>query len=348
MNEIYQNPLVEGSFGGVDAIFRAVRGKIPKKEIKKWLEGVDAYTLHKPIRRKFPTNRVIVYAIDQQWQADLVDVSHLRDYNEGYRYILTCIDILSKYAWAIPLRQKRGIDIVKAFEQIMTLRKPKSLQTDQGKEFKNNVFQKFLKKRGIHFFTTFNETKASVVERFNRTLKTKMWKYFTSRNTRKYVDVLEQLVTSYNHSFHTSIKRAPTEVNSENERDVWFTLYGGDDDKPTIYKCVFNVGDVVRVSKKKLTFEKGYETNWTEELFVITECVKRQPSVYRISDLLGDPILGTFYPQELQKVRLKEEYKIEKILKKRMRKKQTEYFVKYKGYPNKFNEWIPVSHLLTL
>jgi hypothetical protein len=347
MNETYQDPGHEASYGGVDAIFRAVRGKVSKKEIKKWLEGVDAYTLHKPVRRKFPTNRVIVNSFDQQWQADLVDVSHLQNYNESYRYILTCIDILSKYAWAVPLKQKRGIDIVEAFKQIMCERRPKVLQTDQGKEFKNSIFQKFLKEKGIRFFTTFNETKASIIERFNRTLKTKMWKYFSSRNTYKYIDVLHQLVKSYNHTFHTSIKRAPVQVNSENERDVWFTLYR--DNNPKIStKCVFNVGDVVRVSKKKLTFEKGYETNWTEELFIITECVKRQIPVYRISDLLGESILGTFYPQELQKVRLKEEYRIEKILKKRMRKKQIEYLVKYKGYPIKFNEWIPSSHLLSL
>ncbi|XP_035204745.1 uncharacterized protein LOC118179691 [Stegodyphus dumicola] len=144
----------------------------------------------------------------------------------------------------------------------------------------------------------------------------------------------------------TCIKRAPIEVNSENESDVWFTLY--EDHPSNVSKCIFAVGDVVRVSKLKLTFEKGYETNWTEELFVVTECVKRHPAVYRIKDLLGDSVKGTFYAQELQKVRLKEEYRIEKILKKRMRKKQTEYFVKYRGYPDKFNQWIPASNLLSI
>ncbi|XP_035229671.1 uncharacterized protein LOC118201641 [Stegodyphus dumicola] len=140
--------------------------------------------------------------------------------------------------------------------------------------------------------------------------------------------------------------RAPIEVNSENESDVWFTLY--ENHPSNVSKCIFAVGDVVRVSKLKLTFEKGYETNWTEELFVVTECVKRHPAVYRIKDLLGDSVKGTFYAQELQKVRLKEEYRIEKILKKRIHKNQTEYFVKYRGYPDKFNQWIPASNLLSI
>ena len=137
------------------------------------------------------------------------------------------------------------------------------------------------------------------------------------------------------------------EVNSENESDVWFTLYGKLENlkkKP----CVFNVGDTVRVSKQKLMFEKGYETNWTEELFVITECVQRQPPVYRIKDLLDEPIQGTFYVQELQKVRSKEEFLVEKVLKKRMRKRRIEYFVKFKSYSSKFNQWISASHLFSL
>jgi hypothetical protein len=346
MKEKYQDPSHPGSFGGVDALFRASRGKISRKVIQSWLKGVDAYTLHKPVSRNFPTNRVIVHAIDQQWQADLVDLSSLQKYNQGFRYLLTCIDILSKYAWAIPLKTKQGEDIVNAFKIIFQERKPKSLQTDQGTEFKNVKFQSFLKRNNVRFFTTFNSTKASIVERFNRTLKTKMWKYFTNNHTYRYIDVLDKMLQSYNHTYHSSIKRTPAEVNIDNERDVWFTLYG--DTKPSPPECTFQVGDVVRVSKHKLMFEKGYETNWSEELFIVTECIRRIPPVYRIKDLLDENIQGTFYAQELQKVSVKEEFTVEKILKKRTRKGQVEYFVKYRGYPNKFNQWIPSSNVFAL
>lgn len=347
MKEAYRDPSHIASFGGVDALYRAAHGKISKKAIQKWLEGVDAYTLHKPVRRKFPTNRVVVYSIDQQWQADLMDLSNLRKFNQDYRYVLVCVDILSKFAFLLPLKSKRGEEIVQAFTIIFLKRKPKSLQTDQGKEFKNSKFQKFLKEHGVRFFTTFNNTKASVVERLNRTVRMKLWKYFSSNHTYRYIDVLEKIAHSYNHTYHSSIKRAPIEVNPDNERDVWFTLYG-DMENVQQKPCVFKVGDTVRVSKQKLTFEKGYETNWTEELFVVTECVPRDPPVYRIRDLLDEPIQGTFYPQELQKVQPKEKFNVERVLKKRTRKGRVEYQVKFKGYPSKFNQWIPASNLFSL
>ena len=347
MKETYKDPKVAASFGGVNALYRVSKGKVSRKNIQNWLKGIDAYTLHKPIKKKFPTNRVIVRSIDQQWQADLADLSCLQKYNQGFRYVLTCIDILSKYAWAIPLKSKKSEDIVNAFKTIFSTRKPKILQTDRGTEFKNFKFQKFLKQEGVRFFTTFNNTKASVVERFNRTLKTKMWKYFTQNHTYHYLNVLDELLQSYNKTYHSSTKKAPVEVTPENERGVWLTLFGNIENfkrKPFI----FNVGDTVRVSKQKLTFEKGYETNWTEELFVVTECVRRDPPEYRIKDLLDEPIQGTFYAQELQKVEPKKDYAIEKILKKRMRKGRLEYEVKFKGYPSKFNQWIPSSNLFSL
>ncbi|GBM37183.1 hypothetical protein AVEN_14956-1 [Araneus ventricosus] len=164
-------------------------------------------------------------------------------------------------------------------------RRPQYLQTNQGTEFKNEKFQHFLKVNKIKFYTTFKAKNASVVERFNQTLKTKIFKYLKFKNTHKYIDVLDQLVYSYNHTYHSSIKRAPVEVNSENEQDVWFTLYGNMENAK-IKPCAFKEGSTVSISEAKLTFEKGYETNWTEELFTVTEYVKRDPLVYRVKDLL--------------------------------------------------------------
>jgi transposase InsO family protein len=140
-----------------------------------------------------------VYGIDHQWQADLVDLGKSASYNKGFKYLLTCIDVLSRYAWIVPLKNKTGKTLKEAFQVIFKSgRQPIRLQTDKGTEFTNRVFQKFLKENDVHFFTTYNEeTKASIVERFNRTLKTKMWKYFTHRETIIYIDVLSEMVESY-------------------------------------------------------------------------------------------------------------------------------------------------------
>ena len=161
-----------------------------KKEVREWLQSQDTYTLHKPTRRRFPRRQVVVYGIDHQWQADLVDLGKLASYNKGCKYLLTCIDVLSRYARVVPLKDKTGKILKEAFEVIFKSGgQPIRLQTDRGTKFTNRVFQKFLKENNVHFFTTYNdETKASIVERFNRTLKTKMWKYFTHRETLTHVD----------------------------------------------------------------------------------------------------------------------------------------------------------------
>ena len=121
---------------------------------------------------------MVVYRIDHQWQADLVDLGKLAFYNKGFKYLLTCIDVLSRYAWVVPLKDKTGKTLKEAFHVMFkTGRQPISLQTDKGTEFTNRIFQKFLNEHDVHFTTYNEETKANIVERFNRILKTKMWKY---------------------------------------------------------------------------------------------------------------------------------------------------------------------------
>jgi hypothetical protein len=252
-----------------------------------WLQKQDTYTLHKPVRYRFRRNRVIVGAMDDEWVADLVIMDSLSQQHNGYKYVLTVIDVLSKYAWIEAMEAKTGNNLVKVFEKIIRKgRKPKMFRTDKGTEFINRQFQTFLKKHGIRFFTTYNETKASIVERFNRTLKTKMWKYFTANNTLKYVDILQKLVKSYNNSRHRSIGMRPVDVNKSNENIVWQTLYGKESKK--LIKFKFSIGDQVRISKAKRTFKKGYLPNWTEEVFTVTKRVPRQPPVYKIADYDGD------------------------------------------------------------
>ena len=231
---------------------------------------------------------MIVPGIDAQFQEDLVDVQNLSRFNKGYKYLLTCIDIFSKHAWVVPLKTKQGQELVKAFQTILSSgRKPNKLQTDQGTEFLNHVFQKFLRENNIDFFTVNSLLKASVVERFNRTFKNKMYKYFTAKNTLTYIDVLPKLVKSYNNTYHRGIKMKPSQVTKSNEATVWDTLYGNDVDKRMRYK--FQVGNRVRISKVKRMFEKSYLPNFTEEMFTIYKRFVRQVPVYKLTiSLSGD------------------------------------------------------------
>ena len=181
----------------------------------------DAYTLHKPIHRRCRRNRVIVGGIDEQWQMDLADMQFMRKFNHGYRHLLVCIDVLSKYAWVVPLKIKMGLSLVDAFKTILSSgRKPKKIITDPGTEFFNKHFKALLKYEDIELYNMCNETKASVVQRLIGTLKTRMWGYFTAKKTIRYIDTLPDLVYLYNHTVHHSIKRKPVDVTVENEKQV--------------------------------------------------------------------------------------------------------------------------------
>ena len=144
LSSIYLDPSQPASFACLGAVYRAVKekgkSKISCKQVQDWLSQQDVYTLHKPAGRHNKTSRVIVFNIDEQFQADLVDVQNLSRYNKGYKYLLTCIDIFSKYAWVVPLKTKQGQELVKGFQTILaSRRKPLKLQTDQGTEFLNTV-----------------------------------------------------------------------------------------------------------------------------------------------------------------------------------------------------------------
>ena len=316
---------------------------LTKKYVDKWFENQLVYSLHKPVRHNFKRNRIIVKGVDEQWQADLCDLSSLSKYNNGQHFLLTCIDCFSKYAWVEPLKNKTGQSIESALRRIMKHRKPRRLQTDKGTEFLNRRVQEFLKKENIEFFTTNSEMKASIVERFNRTLKTRMYKYFTAKNTLRFVDVLEDLVAGYNNTKHRSIGMRPIDVSVKDEHVIRKKLY------PKIAvrkKYKYSIGDFVRISKARRTFKKGYLPNWTEEIFRVRDRVQREQPVYFLKDFNNKPIEGLFYEKELQRVHEQEEYRIEKVLKRKRVKGKTLYFVKWKGWSDEFNSWIENLHRL--
>ena len=205
--------------------------------------------------------------------------------------------------------------LVNSFQSILDLgRSPEKLQTDKGTEFLNRNFQSFLKERNIYSFTTNSELKASVVEHFNHTLKTRMWKYFTVKNALVYIDILQNIVHGYNNSYHRSIGQSLVSVSLLNVGQVRRKLYGNSWAIP-IRELKFKLGNQVRISKSRCTFKKGYLPSWTQEILTVTKIIPRVPPVYRLRDYAEDEIEGVFYAEELQKVQKSDGiYKIEKIL----------------------------------
>ena len=262
------------------------------------IEDTLTAELHKPIRHKFKRRRVFVFTVDDIWSADLMDRHNISKYNKGFKYILTVIDIFSKFAYAIPLKNKNSSTIIDAFEKLFSKTKPRKLWTDQGTEFTNNKFQDFLQKNNIGLYHVYNEGKACVVERLNRTIGELIAKHMTRTNSNNYVNKLQEIIDKYNHTYNRSIGMSPIEATqTENIAKVFRTLYPHTDTKTE--KPKFKVGDRVRIYKYKDKFAKGSEQNWTKEIFVVSDIVNSKPITYKIKDLKNEDILGSFYAQEL-------------------------------------------------
>ena len=264
-------------------------------------------------------------------------------WNKGYRYLLMVIDVFSKYGWIVPLKDKKGESVTEAFKSIFKEgRRPQYLWVDKGKEFYNKNLKDLLEKNGIHMYSTENEEKSSVVERWNRTIKSKMWKQFTVQGNTQYLDMLPKLVKQYNNTKHSSIKMTPTEASKKiNEGTVYFNLYG--DIETLSAKAKFKVGDKVRISKyKRNVFDKGYTPNWTEEVFTVDKIQYTNPITYKLKDLRGEDIQGSFYQPELLKA-IQDVFRIDKVIRRDYKKKQA--LVKWKGYSDDFNSWIPLKDI---
>lgn len=351
LGSIYYNPKDPGSFTGVEALLQRARElgiETDREKVKDFLAEQDAYTLHRQYRKRYERNPIIVGGIDKQWQADLADMTSLSKHNDGYKYLLTVIDCFSKFAWAIPLKTKTGGSLLQAFNTLLEKahpRKPNRLQTDKGREFLNKDVQTFLKDKAIHHFSSESDQKAAMVERFNRTLKSRMYRYFTANNTYRYVDVLDDLVDGYNHAKHRTIGMAPSDVKAKHELQIWQRMYPKQKQQT---KKQLKLDETVRLSKSKQTFEKGYMPNWTEELFKVSAIpTGSRRRVYKLRDMADEPIEGVFYPEEVQRVvtRPDKPFAIEKVLRKKKIGRKELYLVKWRGYPDKFNSWVDAKNV---
>lgn len=341
--KIYYDIENPASYGGVSKLAKAASTSTHKA--KEWLMTQDTYTLHKPVRFKFPRRKILSYGIGELMQCDLVDMSKFSKHNGGNKYLLTAIDVFSKLAYAIPLRDKKADTLVVALEKLLELSGPVSkIQTDKGGEFYNKRVKDFFKKHNIHHYSSYSENKAAVVERFNRTLKNKLYRMFTHRGTLKYVDVLPSVIKSYNDSVHRSIGIAPSKVTPKLERGIFKKLYG----YATDVKFKFDVGEQVRISKAKRVFRRGYLPNWTDEVFTVYKRYSSVPPTYLLSDLKQNVVSGRFYEHELQKVlkRSEDYWRVEKILKTRGTGSNKEYFVKWLGFSDEHNSWVKQAWIL--
>ena len=300
LKSIYYDPKNPASFSSVSKLAKA--SGYSEAKVKTWLKAQPTYTLHRQARKRYPTRKYIVHDIDEQWQADLADVSLIKSENDGNRFLLTVIDVFSRYAWVRACKSKAGNVVAEAFKDIFQEgRIPKRIQTDQGKEFENRHVLGLFHEHNIEQFSIKSPYKAAIVERFNRTLKHKLWRYFTMTTKQNWMRVLQDVVYSYNHSKHRTLGCAPADVTPANASEIREKVF---EKRPqSRKKSDIKVGDKVRISKVKSIFAKGYLPNWTEEIFTV-ESVNRKtsPITYKLKDYDGEVIEGSFYREEIEPV----------------------------------------------
>ena len=297
-----------------------------------------AEELHRPARKHYTRRKVTLKGINDLYQADLVEMQPYAKVNNGYRYIMTMINCLTKVAFAIPLKDKSGPEVAKALETILAKNKMKHFQTDQGTEWFNKHVNSLMKKYNINHYATFSDLKASIVERLNRTLKERMWKEFTAKGNYEWLTILPNIVKNYNNTVHSTTGMKPKDVKRKNVKEILDRISR----KEVKTTAKFKVGDSVRISKYKRVFTKGYLPNWTNEVFKIYAVKPTRPTTYILQDHNNEILKGGFYEKELSKSNTGDVYLVEKVL----QQKGDKIKVRWLGFDKKSDTWLNKNDIL--
>jgi hypothetical protein len=326
--------------------------KITRADVKDFLSRTSTYTLHRRVVRKFKRLPTLASGLHTDWQADLCVLADIARKNKGNQYLLVCIDTLSRQMFVAPVVKKSSEHMIDAFECIFKKSKyvPWKLFTDSGLEFTSNRMKEYWKEKQILQFCMLTSPKfhAGMVERANRTIKERLYRYFTQAKTFRWLEVIDPIVNSINSSYCRSIDAAPTDVTFENAEVLR---------KRLLLKAQaisqtrrFEVDDLVRIEKGKHIFQKGYLPNFTDELFTVKKVNSyAHPITYRLADSSGEPLAELFYANELSLVRLDNAttYAVEKILNQKEREGIIYYYIKWKGKNARHNTWVKATDVLT-
>lgn len=303
------------------------------------------HELHKPARRNFPRRQTVLKGMYDLFQADLVEMRpHSRE-NRGFNYILTVIDCFTKVAYAVPLKNKTAESVTDGMKRVLEKigKRIRNLQTDDGTDFFNKKFAQLMNLYNINHYSSYSDKKAALIERFNRTLKSAMYKTFSERGSYVWHDILPRLIKKYNNTKHRTIGMKPSQVNKANELIVARRINKNtaprrEKNPPQKYQ----IGDKVRISKYKHIFTKGYLPNWTNEVFTIHRVQPTYPETYILKDNKGEVLQGGFYGHELLRTKIGDVFLVERVLK----RKGDKLLVRWLGFDKTHDSWISRKDLV--
>jgi transposase InsO family protein len=360
LSNIYYNTKAPGSYGGVTKLWKSVKAQKDRPKglnlaaVKAWLNLQSTYSVHRKPKSNFDTEKVIYDGIDTEWQTDLIDISNISKFNKNKKFLLVIIDCFSRYAWVKPLKSKRASETAAAFENVIeeSGRHCDVLRSDAGPEYRGKDFQKMLEKHNISHILCYGSTKAAMVERLNETLLNRFAKIFYQQDNFNLLNILDDVVYSYNHTIHSTIGMKPADVTENNARSLYEKIYLPILKKRANEKVKFSfyIGQLVRLSHGPETFRKGYKSKWTEEVFKVRNLIPSHPPRYKLSDLRNNSLKGSFYMNELLPLPVQDvnqiPFKIEKVVSYKKIKGINYKEVKWKGYDKSFNSLLSPKEFL--
>ena len=341
------------SYGGIDRL-KAHNPDTDRRTISALLSKNEIYSRFKQHRKRRIYSPIYVYRKRELFQADVVfftDEDMLKT-NDGFRYLFTCIDCFSKMAWAFPMRANTCENVLNCFKEILKScgQKPERLNSDRGSELICKKFEVFLKRENIHHFLSYSVRKCPIIERFNLTIQSLLYKIMAHNRSLKWSSFIDQAMQIYLSRKHSTIGMSPLEAEKvSNGAEVrknllaFFHRRGGKKKTPK-----FAVNDTVRIWKKRHTFQQGYDENYSIEYFKIIKIKTNLPVPrYILQDSGGEQIVGSFFEDEIVPFTPPDHFDIQ-VIGERGTRHSKEYLVHFVGYPKKLDQWVREKNIINL
>lgn len=352
IKEAYYGLNSPACFSSAQRVLEEARRSDPKitlKNVENFLKRQRTYTLYHRATKKFPRLRTVPSGLHTDWQADLSVFTRLVDSNDGYAYLLVCVDVLSRQIFVEPVKTKSSVDMKQAFKAIFqrSQLKPWKIYTDNGVEFESRQMREYFKEKDILKFSakTHKVLHATVAERANRTIKDRLYKYFSENGTLRWIDIIQDVVAAINHSVCRATRVRPVDVTPENADKLFARLYAQTNNRGVRRRPKFSVGQHVRIAEKDITFAK-HLNSFSDQIYTIAEVLpERIPVVYRLQDYFGRLLPGYYYEPEMVRTCAFDQttHRAEKILRQRRRNGVDECLIRWIGHSEQFDSWVPAE-----
>ena len=354
VSRAYSTPGHPAAFSAPSNVSRVfARRGVSQNQAKTILEGEDSYVLHREYKRPSVFNPYYIYQRRHLVQSDLIDIRLLRNQNDGIEYLLLNIDVFSRKVWVLPIKKKNAKCMKEALESWLRSlrRKPKIFSSDAGLEYWNRQVRQLMANHHIEMQLAHGTCKAAYAERANKTIQILIYKYLSHKETTRYIDVLSELVNTYNKRGHRSLEYySPNNADKPRNEGIIRAIHMRRYAKLQRKAPTFKLGEMVRIktdAKAISSSRRAYAEQFHGEYFSILRINRVLPiPLYYLRSLdTGERVEGGFYSNELSRVR-GDVFKIEKILRRRTRRGVREVLVRWKYFGAQHDLWIPEANLI--